>query len=448
MAPYVISATLKKLGTAAPQLVTPITPTVAQRIRVTDTLGPGESLPPNTRLKSQNKQAYLVLQNDRNVVLYQTSDGHPLWSTHTNWDVSPDQPFRGAFTMQEDGNAVLVDANGNAIWATATQGNPGSRLVVQDDGNMVIYGPDGRTVWQSETYGFVDHHENHNVFSEVASIADGAVDVLHKIPGVDWAGDRLKDFANTTAGKWILRGMAATMFPLIGPGAATLLGSALSVAAFSMPGLLRGEPIDRALVEEAKAAIDRVAGSSGKAASDVASELGPAIGNAADYVQRWADENNIDLDKLANEAQNVRDSVARKLDIRQVATASGLSDDLAQVVVDAATRTHNPDGHVFNDNGDMLYLISKPNYSAFDAMNPTQGISPSDLEAMVWGTSHPAVQSNVSNGRIALPAATNSKAKGWQSVEKSIGVKTVKPSGSAVLVGVGIAAALLLLLRR
>jgi hypothetical protein len=44
--------------------------------------------------------------------------------------------------MQADGNFVL---NGPAgpIWATHTEGHPGSYLVVQNDGNVVIYGPGG-----------------------------------------------------------------------------------------------------------------------------------------------------------------------------------------------------------------------------------------------------------------------------------------------------------------
>jgi hypothetical protein len=37
------------------------------------------------------------------------------------------------------------------VWASGTDGHPGSHLVVQDDGNLVIYAPDGRPVWATGT---------------------------------------------------------------------------------------------------------------------------------------------------------------------------------------------------------------------------------------------------------------------------------------------------------
>ena len=37
------------------------------------------------------------------------------------------------------------------VWDSATDGNPGSRLVVQDDGNVVIYRPDGTPIWDTGT---------------------------------------------------------------------------------------------------------------------------------------------------------------------------------------------------------------------------------------------------------------------------------------------------------
>jgi len=53
--------------------------------------------------------------------------------------------------MQIDGNFVVYDQSGNAVFAAGTNGNPGSRLVVQDDGNVVIYTTDGTALWATNT---------------------------------------------------------------------------------------------------------------------------------------------------------------------------------------------------------------------------------------------------------------------------------------------------------
>jgi hypothetical protein len=54
--------------------------------------------------------------------------------------------------MQGDGNFVVYDAHGAAVWATGTNGSGGNVLAVQNDGNLVIYaGP--VAVWATNTGG-------------------------------------------------------------------------------------------------------------------------------------------------------------------------------------------------------------------------------------------------------------------------------------------------------
>ncbi|CAJ1582575.1 LysM peptidoglycan-binding domain-containing protein [[Mycobacterium] wendilense] len=59
----------------------------------------------------------------------------------------------GAYTLtlQDDGNLVLA-ARGEAVWATATDGQDVVRAEVQKDGNFVLYTPD-KPVWHSDTKG-------------------------------------------------------------------------------------------------------------------------------------------------------------------------------------------------------------------------------------------------------------------------------------------------------
>jgi hypothetical protein len=53
--------------------------------------------------------------------------------------------------LQHDGNLVIYDAQGNALWSSDTWQHAGSRLVVQSDGNVVIYAPAGPPVWATNT---------------------------------------------------------------------------------------------------------------------------------------------------------------------------------------------------------------------------------------------------------------------------------------------------------
>jgi hypothetical protein len=63
---------------------------------------------------------------------------------------SPNGSYRAE--MQGDGNFVVYSPTG-AIWASNTNGYPGSWLVLQEDGNMVVYRPGGVAIWASNTVG-------------------------------------------------------------------------------------------------------------------------------------------------------------------------------------------------------------------------------------------------------------------------------------------------------
>ena len=46
--------------------------------------------------------------------------------------------------MQTDGNLVIYNSAGNALWASGTGGHNGSAsLALQNDSNLVIYSPTG-----------------------------------------------------------------------------------------------------------------------------------------------------------------------------------------------------------------------------------------------------------------------------------------------------------------
>lgn len=55
---------------------------------------------------------------------------------------------------QDDGNLVVYRSDGLPLWASNTDGNGASVLILQNDGNLVLYRQrDGVPIWASGTNG-------------------------------------------------------------------------------------------------------------------------------------------------------------------------------------------------------------------------------------------------------------------------------------------------------
>ncbi|WP_275906263.1 protease pro-enzyme activation domain-containing protein [Burkholderia semiarida] len=94
----------------------------------------GTMLKPRQAVYSASGNHELLMQDDGNLVLYNTTNGAAVWNTRTYGNP-------GAYAVfQTDGNFVVYSANGTPLWYSATYGQSGEQyLAVQDDGNMVIY---------------------------------------------------------------------------------------------------------------------------------------------------------------------------------------------------------------------------------------------------------------------------------------------------------------------
>lgn len=108
---------------------------------MTDRLIPGQRLELGQMLTSHDGRVRLEMQRDGNLVLYVHT--HALWATGTN------NGFR--VFMQTDGNFVLYRPDNTPAWASNTNGQNVSELVVQNDGNLVMYSPTGAVVWATNT---------------------------------------------------------------------------------------------------------------------------------------------------------------------------------------------------------------------------------------------------------------------------------------------------------
>jgi len=97
----------------------------------------------------QTDRRRLEMQPDCNLVLHSFENaavGGALWhsdTTHGGFDCSAD--------FQADGNLVLYDGSGQALWASGTSGTAGAQLVLQSDGNLVVYNGAGQGLWSTNT---------------------------------------------------------------------------------------------------------------------------------------------------------------------------------------------------------------------------------------------------------------------------------------------------------
>jgi hypothetical protein len=107
----------------------------------TQALAMGQRMPCGYALVSPDGRYNLQMQcSDGNLVVYGPTG--PVWDSAT-------YPNPGAFlVMQNDGNLVIYRSNGTPIWNRPWGGwVPGSYLELQNDSNLVVYGPSRQVSW-------------------------------------------------------------------------------------------------------------------------------------------------------------------------------------------------------------------------------------------------------------------------------------------------------------
>jgi hypothetical protein len=90
------------------------------------------------------------MQDDGNLVVYNAA-GKAVWASNTNGKGTG--PYRAV--MQTDGNYVVYDSTNKALWASGTygKGTPPYFVIMQDDCNLVVYDKNSKATWATGTYG-------------------------------------------------------------------------------------------------------------------------------------------------------------------------------------------------------------------------------------------------------------------------------------------------------
>ena len=127
-----------------------------KRSTIRDTLYAGQTLLPGQYLQSTSNQYYAILQTDGNFVIYLTypfRTSNAVYATST-WTSRLQRPF--SLTMQTDGNLVMYDQYGRAVWSSNTyaKGQAPHKLIMQSDANLVIYDNNWVPIWHTNTFNY------------------------------------------------------------------------------------------------------------------------------------------------------------------------------------------------------------------------------------------------------------------------------------------------------
>lgn len=113
-----------------------------------NTLQAGQTLSGGQYLTAQDNEFRLAMQTDGNLVLYDRF-GRALWASNTE-----DNPGAYLANQLSDGNLVVYNTSSQPLWATYTEGNTDDALRLENNGNLVVVASSGRILWQT---GALDH---------------------------------------------------------------------------------------------------------------------------------------------------------------------------------------------------------------------------------------------------------------------------------------------------
>ncbi|MBQ0927826.1 DUF4241 domain-containing protein [Saccharopolyspora endophytica] len=126
-----------------------------------DRMLPGQTLGRQS-LTSPSGRHTLTHQDDGNLVLYSNEGRGALWASNTQFHGT------GRCKLLDDGDLVLYDKRGGAVWSTGTAGNPGAQLTVGDDG-LELRNADDVVVWSVRTTPGTQLTDGHSPLSAATS---------------------------------------------------------------------------------------------------------------------------------------------------------------------------------------------------------------------------------------------------------------------------------------
>jgi hypothetical protein len=128
-------------------------------------LNPGEALTVESDVSSCNGNFVLTLEWNGDVDLvesipYSPTPPPPAPARYTvqRWDTASSGSVGDILAMQGDGNLVLYNGTGGAVWSSNTWGHPGAYLAIPDTGGLVIVDTDGSQLWATTAQSNYKQH--------------------------------------------------------------------------------------------------------------------------------------------------------------------------------------------------------------------------------------------------------------------------------------------------
>ena len=100
----------------------------------------------------------LSIKDSGALYMNSSTNSHILWNSEAIYpgqSLGTDYLGDYRLTLQLDGNLVLYNSKGNALWNTGTYGSNPSVLILQSNGDLVLYGFNGKVLWSSNSYSTV-----------------------------------------------------------------------------------------------------------------------------------------------------------------------------------------------------------------------------------------------------------------------------------------------------
>jgi hypothetical protein len=130
---------------------------LAGQLRHAPRTRPGD---PPDGLCAANGKTFLTLFPEGGMEL-RREGGYSLWGTAGGG--SGIDAYQSKLVMQADGNLVVLmqggsDPNYKQIWSSGTSGFPGAKLVLLDDGNLMVVDAQGYQRWATNTAWYTPDH--------------------------------------------------------------------------------------------------------------------------------------------------------------------------------------------------------------------------------------------------------------------------------------------------
>ena len=107
----------------------------------------GQRLAVGESRRSPNGKFSLSLQRSGELVVISTGQGVRRWQVDTT---GSGQECPKYLAVQKDGNLVLYARDDTRLWATETDGQGGTRLIMQNDGNLILRTDGGTAIWATD----------------------------------------------------------------------------------------------------------------------------------------------------------------------------------------------------------------------------------------------------------------------------------------------------------